>query len=268
MQSPLIAKATFAAGALFLSATVTPVEAQQHPYYLHALSDLRAARWMLDHRPGNWQQTVDEVYAVGEIDAAIGEIKKASIDDGKDLHDHPPVDERGDHGGRLEEAFDDLNKARQDVGHDEDNLFAQGLQARAYNHIDRAIAFVRNAEKGLHPAYLHSLSDLRAARWMIEHRPGNWQQTVDEVNAVGQIDAAINEIKKASIDDGKNLEDHPPVDERNDHDGRLHEAVDFMNKARQDIAGDEDNRFASGLQARAYDHIDRAIAAIKNAIHS
>jgi len=35
---------------------------------------------------------------------------------------------------------------------------------------------------------------------MIEHRPGNWQQTVDEVEAVHRIDAAIGEIKKASIE--------------------------------------------------------------------
>ena len=25
----------------------------KHPYYLHALSDLRTARWMLEHRPGD-----------------------------------------------------------------------------------------------------------------------------------------------------------------------------------------------------------------------
>src|SRR3984893_2596886 len=109
-----------------------------------------------------------------------------------------------------------------------------------------------NVERGEHPYYLHALSDLRAARWMIEHRPGNWQQTVDEVEAVHRIDAAIGEIKKAAIEDGKNLEDHPPVDERNDHDGRLHVALDFLRKARQDISHDEDNRFAQGLQGRAY----------------
>ena len=121
---------------------------------------------------------------------------------------------------------------------------------------------------GDHPYYLHALSDLRAARWMIEHRPGNWQQTVDEVEAVHRIDAAIGEIKKAAIEDGKNLEDHPPVDERNDHDGRLHVALDFLRKARQDISHDEDNRFAQGLQARAYGHIDGAINAVKKAIHA
>jgi hypothetical protein len=120
---------------------------------------------------------------------------------------------------------------------------------------------------GEHPYYLHALSDLRAARWMIEHRPGDWQRTVDEVEAVKQIDAAIGEIKKASIEDGKNIEDHPAVDERNDHKGRLHEAADFLRKAREDVGHDEDNKFAQGLQGRAYMHIDAAINATKRAIH-
>jgi hypothetical protein len=119
---------------------------------------------------------------------------------------------------------------------------------------------------GDHPYYLHALSDLRAARWMLEHRPGNWVQTSDEVEAVHQIDAAINEIKKASIDDGKDIADHPPVDEHPDHKGRLHDAMDFLRKARQDISHDEDNRFAQGLQMRAYDHIDHALGATKRAI--
>jgi hypothetical protein len=132
-----------------------------------------------------------------------------------------------------------------------------------------AISIVSRADNnfGEHPYYLHALSDLRAARWMVEHRPGNWAQTVDEMDAVKQIDAAIGEIKKASIEDGKNLEDHPPVDERNEHMGRLHEAIDFLRKARQDISHDEDNKFAQGLQARAYMHIDAAISSARRAIH-
>ena len=121
---------------------------------------------------------------------------------------------------------------------------------------------------GAHPYYLHALSDLRAARWMIEHRPGNWTQTVDEVHAVKEIDAAINEIKKASIDDGKDINDHPKVDEHPDHAGRLHDAADFLRKARNDIGKDEDNKFAQGLQGRAYMHIDEAINSTKRAIHA
>ncbi len=114
-----------------------------------------------------------------------------------------------------------------------------------------------------HPAYLHALSDLRAARWLIEHRPGDWAQTSDEVEAVQQIDAAINDIKKAAIDDGKNLNDHPRIDERPDHAGRIHEALEILRKARADLAREEDNAYADGLRDRAIGHIDGAIRAAR-----
>ena len=110
-----------------------------------------------------------------------------------------------------------------------------------------------------HPGYLHALSDLRAARWMINHRPGDWKTTADEEAAVKKIDAAIFEIRRASIDDGKNIEDHPMADEINDHRGRLVKAVEWLRTARADIAKYEDNFFAKGLRRRAYAHIDEAI---------
>lgn len=119
-----------------------------------------------------------------------------------------------------------------------------------------------------HPYYLRALSDLRAARWMVEHRPGDWAQTMEEQTAVHRIDAAINEIKRASIWDGKNINDHPPVDEIANQPGRLHAALDYLRKAREDVGHEEDNGYAQGLQARAYQHIDGAIGALKNAIHS
>jgi hypothetical protein len=127
------------------SKAASPANGGEHPYYLHALSDLRAARWMIEHRPGDWARTTDEIEAVRQIDAAIGEIKKAAIEDGKDIQDHPHVDELPDHNGRLHAAVDFLRKARQDVGHDEDNVFAQGLQGRAYMHIDAAIDATKRA---------------------------------------------------------------------------------------------------------------------------
>ena len=112
-----------------------------------------------------------------------------------------------------------------------------------------------------HPAYLHALSDLRAARWLIEHRPGDWVQTADEQESVQQIDAAIGEIKKAAFDDGKNANARPPVDEHPDNRGRIHQALQFLNKSRADIASEEDNAFANGLRNRALGHIDAAIHA-------
>jgi hypothetical protein len=114
-----------------------------------------------------------------------------------------------------------------------------------------------------HPAYLHALSDLRAARWLIEHRPGDWAQSNDEVLAVHEVDAAINEIKRAAIDDGKNLADHPALDERPDHRGRIHEALEYLRKGRSDIERGEDNAFANGLRDRAIGHIDAAIRAAR-----
>jgi hypothetical protein len=118
-----------------------------------------------------------------------------------------------------------------------------------------------------HPAYLHSLSDLRAARWLIEHRPSDWAQTADEAEAIRQIDAAINDIKKAAIDDGKNLNDHPPADAHPDNRGRIHESLRYLNKARADIASDEDNGYAGGLRNRAIGHIDAAIQAARHVFH-
>ena len=115
-----------------------------------------------------------------------------------------------------------------------------------------------------HPAYLHALSDLRAARWLIEHRPGDWQQTADEAEAVRRIDAAIGAIKQAAIDDGKNLAFHPAVDERPNHRGRIHEAIEYLRKARADISVGQDNAFGNGLRDRAIGHIDGAIVAARH----
>jgi hypothetical protein len=114
-----------------------------------------------------------------------------------------------------------------------------------------------------HPAYLHALSDLRTARWLIDHRPGNWAETADEAAAVRQIDAAIGDLKQAAYNDGKNLNDHPPVDERPDHAGRIHEALQYLHKARGDISSEEDNGNAQGWRNRAIGHIDGAIGAAR-----
>jgi hypothetical protein len=125
----------------------------------------------------------------------------------------------------------------------------------------------RPAPRAQHPHYLRALSDLRAARWMIEHRPGDWAQSMDEQQAVHRIDAAINEIKQASIWDGKNINDHPPVSEVSGQPGRLHASLDYLREARQEISYEEDNGAVQGLQARAYQHIDGAIGSVKRALH-
>ena len=120
--------------------------------------------------------------------------------------------------------------------------------------------------QGRHPAYLHALSDLRAARAHLQHPDGGHLRHEEE-DAIHEIDEAINDIKKAAIEDGKNLNDHPPVDARMDWPGRLHRALELLNKAHADIAREEDNRFAEGLQGRALGHIDKAHHHVREAIH-
>ncbi len=119
--------------------------------------------------------------------------------------------------------------------------------------------------QGKHPAYLHALTDLRAARAHLQVNDGG-ELRHEEKEAIHAIDDAIAEIKRASIDDGKDLNDHPPVDAGLDHTGRLHRAKELLEKAHQDIAREEDNSFAQGLQQRAFGHIDKAIHETNDAI--
>jgi hypothetical protein len=111
----------------------------RHPAYLHALADLRAARWMLEHRPGDAAVSAQEDVAISEIDGAIAEIKRAAIDDGKDIHDHPNVQEVRGRPGRLHRALELLRKVHGDVAREEDDPMTRGLRNRAIGHIDAAI---------------------------------------------------------------------------------------------------------------------------------
>lgn len=130
-----------------------------------------------------------------------------------------------------------------------------------------AIPFAANADlPGKHPFYLHALSDLRAARWLIEHRPGDPAVSGQEDVAVAEIDKAIGEIKHAAIDDGKDIHDHPPVQGPNDRPGRLHKALELLHKVHNDVAREEDDPMTRGLRDRAVGHIDEAIHATEHAI--
>jgi hypothetical protein len=258
-----------------------PPMQNNHPAYLTALSDLRAARWMIDHRTGDWRANEDEMGAVRKIDDAINELKRAAIDDGKDIYFHPQIQERNDHGGRLHDAMDLLRRARADIEH-EDEGYGQGLRNRAFMHIDEAIRFTDRAIaaggfqqqapppppiRNDHPFYIAALQDLRAARWLLEHVPGDWRRTEDEFAAVRKIDDAMNEIIRAAINDGKGINDHIALEEHREHDGRLGQALEYLRRAREDVSRDADNGYAQGLKNRAFMHIDEAIRLTERARH-
>jgi hypothetical protein len=120
---------------------------------------------------------------------------------------------------------------------------------------------------GRHPFFLHALTDLRDARWDLEHREGDPAVRANEDTAVAEVDRAIDEIKTAAAEDGKNLNSHPREDANLDRAGRLHHALEFLRKAQNDASGEEDNPETRGLRHRALEHIDAAIHATERAIY-
>lgn len=119
---------------------------------------------------------------------------------------------------------------------------------------------------GPHPHYLHALSNLRAARANVERRGGDLKMRWDEHKAVAAIDLAIHDIKEAAIDDGKDINDHPPVDANLAMPGRLHHALDLLHEAHDEVTKYESNEFAHGLQARVIKHVNAAIHEVEKGL--
>jgi hypothetical protein len=139
--------------ALGIIALVTPnaMRAQQvpgpHPAYLHALSDLRAARHYLNDGWAWGPVKHDDKEAIREIDAAIGEIKRAAIDDGKGLNDPFPIDTSLSPRNRFHKANELLWKVHNDLSRAEDVPESRGLRDRAILHVDHAHQIVDAAER-------------------------------------------------------------------------------------------------------------------------
>ena len=121
-----------------------------HPAYLHALSDLRAARHYL-HDNWTWEGVRrEDNAAIGEIDRAIDEIKRAAIDDGKGVNDPFPIDHHLSPHDRFRKANELLAAAHHDLDHAEDVPQARGLRDRAIMHIDQAHQIVDQAWRTAH----------------------------------------------------------------------------------------------------------------------
>lgn len=141
-----------AALAAFILVTAAGAHAQPpgpmpgpHPAYLRALSDLREAMWLVNKNAGNNLSNSDEIRAIKEMQAAVQEIRAASIDDGKDANYQPPPDAVDEHEHRLTRAIKVLADARDDLSHNEDNQYAQGLRDHSIHHINDAIRLVESA---------------------------------------------------------------------------------------------------------------------------
>ncbi len=260
----------------------------RHPHYLHARSDLRRAT-LLMRVPEEPNVARDMEAAHGLVENAIRELDAAAMFDRREIDEHPPVDIRMGRGSRFREIMRLLASARADIEHEEDNPRAQVWRNRAFRSIDDAMAMVRKGgydkftdemrgsappppmppppppAYGAHPRYLSAITDLRYARALL-YRP-DWREVMrDQRGAVDAIDHAIAEAKRAAIDDGKNIDDHPPVDARMGWEGRFRKSMELLDSALRDLSTEEDNRAASQWRGVARDDVQRARAMVEKAM--
>jgi len=141
----LVGVLAFGAMCLPIAVSAQQVMAGKHPEFLHALTDLRAARGYLEKATPNEAVDTNTTAAVHEIDSAIVLLKQASIDDGKNLNDHPPIDAHLQARGRLNTAKQLLDRAHADVKHPESDPAAVALQGHILAHIDAAHKYINQA---------------------------------------------------------------------------------------------------------------------------
>ncbi len=265
-----------AIAAMLTGALLAPASADTpgpHPYYVHALSDLRHAA-ALENHPDEINVVAEQRTALADIRTAIAAATQAAGDDAKNLNQRFPVDGPQDRHGRLLRARSDLRDALRDLQRPEANPAAVVLRDEAIDATRQAIAATDAAmrddhidDRGAapHPAELHALTDLRLARAYLNHaEQGNVQY--DDAQAIGSIDAAIADARAAAYDDGKNLADHPAEDANLSHRGRLQRALSLLASASHDLGLPEADRFARGDLGAARADIARAYAFVQQAI--
>jgi hypothetical protein len=121
-----------------------------------------------------------------------------------------------------------------------------------------------------HPAYLKAMSDLREAYWMVEHRDTNNPIAKEEEKGASRaIRVAYQNLKDASIFDGKNIDDQPSPDVVfGDRKGRLHRAMDLLRDAHDEVNREEDDPAARGFKKHALHAIDDAARETNAAMHA
>jgi hypothetical protein len=107
------------------------------------------------------------------------------------------------------------------------------------------------------PAYLHAISDLRTAREYLQQDTRPQFEGIRH-HAIEEISRAIDDMKKAAVDDGKNPHHTPPPQSQGDPRAPIHSALRLLNEAYGDVARGQDAPQNTGLQRRSLEHIDKA----------
>ena len=118
---------------------------------------------------------------------------------------------------------------------------------------------------GPHPHYYYALQDLRLARAYLNDGWA-WEPVRQQDNqAIREIDAAIHDIKEAAFDDGRDFNDHEPIDVHLGWHDRFARAEDRLKAAHHDLQEPGDPPRSVDELNRALRHIDVAESTVDNA---
>jgi hypothetical protein len=115
------------------------------------------------------------------------------------------------------------------------------------------------------PRYLHALSDLRSARAYLQYdtRPA-WIGRRDR--AIEHIDRAINDVKTAAQDDGKNPWHTPPPQSGGSEGWPVQSAFKLLREARDDVSYGHDIPQNQGLRERMIENINKALKELEESM--
>ena len=128
---------------------VPPAQAQRHPDYRRALSDLRLARHLLN-RPGTFRVADDQRRAIRRIDNAIRDIEQAAARDHQNLAWREPNDVPQVAADRFRQARVAVASALRDIQQWEANPNAAGWQGRAIQDLNEAMRAIDMAIQDRH----------------------------------------------------------------------------------------------------------------------
>jgi hypothetical protein len=128
-----------------------------------------------------------------------------------------------------------------------------------------AVVYFASPARAQEPHYLEALSDLRTARDYIQsdHRH---DFDHERRHAVDEINKAIDEIKHAAWDDGKQTKYAPPPHPDTDPWQPMREGVRWLDAAKGHVMQGYDRPGNQGLRERAVVHIDEARRALWDVI--
>jgi hypothetical protein len=116
------------------------------------------------------------------------------------------------------------------------------------------------------PHYLRALSDLRTARDYIQFDRDRFNG--ERRHAVDEINKAIEEVKHAAWDDGKNTQFAPPAQGVTTGWAPLHQAEHWLAEAKGHVAEGVDPPQSQGTRDRVLFHITEAVHILNHLVEA